>query len=58
MEDLPKQPGIVGYIVKPDDTLWSIAKNNHTTIAELIHTNQLEEEEVHGGEKLLIVKSV
>lgn len=58
MESLQKQPGIVGYIVKPDDTLWSIAKNNHTTIAELIHTNQLESQEVQGGEKLLIVKSV
>lgn len=58
MEELQKQPGIVGYIVKDNENLWAIAKKNHTTIADLVQMNQLVSEEVGRGDKLLIVKTV
>ncbi|MDE7436108.1 MAG: DUF3794 domain-containing protein [Lachnospiraceae bacterium] len=58
LDELQKQPGIVGYIVKEDDSLWNIAKANHTTMVQLIDTNELNSEEIKKGDKLLIVKTV
>ncbi len=58
LEELQRRPGIVGYIVKPGDSLWNIAKENHTTMAELAAMNQLSSEEIETGDKLLIVKKV
>lgn len=58
LEELQRQPGIVGYIVKEGDSLWNIAKANHTTMMQLIETNELNSEEIKRGDKLLIVKTV
>ena len=58
MEELQRQPGITGYIVREGDSLWEIAKANHTTISQLIETNDLKSEEIQKGDKLLIVKMV
>ncbi len=58
VEELQRRPGIVGYIVNGNESLWSIAKENHTTIADLIQTNQLGTDEIRIGDKLLIVKTV
>lgn len=49
-------PGLVGYIVKPQDTLWSVAKKYYTTVDCLRAMNQLETEIVKPGDKLVIVK--
>lgn len=58
LEELQKQPGIIGYIVKEGDDLWTIAKNSHTTVLQLVETNELAGEEIGRGDKLLIVKTV
>lgn len=58
LEELQKQPGIIGYIVKEEDDLWTIAKSNHTTVLQLVETNELANEEIGRGDKLLIVKTV
>lgn len=58
VEELQRRPGIVGYIVNGNESLWSIAKENHTTIADLIQANQLNSDEIRMGDKLLIVKTV
>ena len=50
--------GIVGYIVQPDDTLWTIAKKFHTTIGTIISTNELADEQVKQGQRLLLVKEI
>ncbi len=55
---LQQSPGIVGYIVREGDRLFGIAKENHTTIENLMETNHLTGMFVKPGEKLLIVKSV
>lgn len=47
-----------GYIVREGDSLWKIAKANHTTISQLMETNDLKSEEIQKGDKLLIVKMV
>ncbi len=49
-------PGVVGYIVKKDDTLWGIAKNYYTTVNRLKQINDLDSDYINVGDKLVIVK--
>lgn len=56
MEELERQPGIVGYIVKDGDNLWNLAKTYNTTIEGIMDVNQLDSEAVKNGDKLLIFK--
>ncbi len=58
MEELQESPGIIGYIAKEGDKLWNIAKENYTTISEIVKTNQLPSEQIKGGDKILIIKTV
>lgn len=58
MEALRNCPSIVGYIAKAGDSLWQIAKENHTTIADIMETNQRKEQTLLPGETILIVKQV
>lgn len=58
MEQLQKRPGLVGYIVKDGDSLWSIAKENHTTVEDILRDNHRTDEDLRRGEKILIVKKV
>lgn len=53
-----KLPGIVGYIVKAGDTLWDIAKMYYTTVANIKEMNDLEDDEINVGDKLVLVKQV
>ena len=58
MEALQESPGIIGYIAKDEDRLWDIAKENYTTISDIISTNQLSSEQIKAGDKILIIKTV
>ena len=49
-------PGIVGYIAKQGDTLWSVAKEYRTTVERLCQMNNLEKQEIKIGDKLIVVK--
>lgn len=51
-------PSIVGYVVKPGDTLWNIAKKYYTTVDRLRELNGLESDVVSLGDKLIIMKKV
>lgn len=55
---LQQRPGLVGYIVKEGDRLFHIAKENHTTVDDLVETNHLTGTDVKAGERILIVKTV
>lgn len=55
---LQGMPGVIGYIVKPEDTMWSIAKQFYTTIEEVMELNDLTNELVITGDKLLIMKQI
>lgn len=57
-EELRSRPGLVGYIAKEGDELWEIAKENHTTIRDILETNGWKEKELLPGDTLLIVKRV
>ncbi len=58
LDALQQSPGIVGYIAREGDRLFGIAKENHTTIENLMETNHLTGMFVKPGEKLLIIKTV
>ena len=44
------------YIVRPEDSLWKIAKKFKTTIPVIRQVNQLEEDSLREGQKLLILR--
>ncbi len=58
LNNLQKLPGIVGYIVQPEDSLWNIAKKFHTTIDTIIATNGLTDKSVRPGDRLILVKEL
>ena len=55
-EEMDKRPGIIGYITKEGDDLWSLAKRYYTTEEGIMENNQLTSRELRPGEKLLIFK--
>ena len=58
MKKIQMMPGITVYIVKPQDTLWDIAKRFYTTVEDICALNHLSNEEVNQGQPLLLVKKV
>ena len=48
----------VPYTVQRNDTLWDIAKKFHTTVENIVTTNELPGEQVKTGQRLLLVKEV
>ena len=57
-EEYKKRPGMVIHFVQPKETLWSIAKNQHSTVEEIKRLNELTADEVVPGQKLLLLKSM
>ena len=55
-EERMKQPGIVGYIVKDGDDLWSLAKKYSTTEESIQLNNELLSKELKTGDKILIFR--
>lgn len=58
LKKLQDLPGIVGYIVQPEDTLWSIAKQYYTTPEKICELNEMKEKDIRPGMGLVIVKTV
>ncbi len=56
MKRMESMPNIIGYIVKPGDELWTLAKNFNTTIEEIMSTNVLEQEVIQPRQKLVIMR--
>ena len=54
---LEEMPGIVCYVVQPQDTLWDIAKMFYTTMDDIRKLNDLGEGEVKPRQTLLVVKN-
>ena len=57
-EQLEQMPSMVIYIVQDKDKLWDIAKKSNMNIDELKNINELEEDNLIVGQKLLILKEV
>mgnify|MGYP000007922187 CR=1 FL=1 len=57
-EELAKKPGIVGYMVKSGDDLWTLAKQYMTTEESIRQINHLENGKIKPGDKLIICKEI
>lgn len=57
-EKMKRMPGIVGYVVKPGDTLWDIAKMYYTSVETIQAINGLTSEEINPKDTLILVKNV
>lgn len=52
-------PSITIYYVKPEDTLWDIAKRYYTTITDIKSINEFNErEELSEGQQILITRNI
>ena len=58
IEKLQSMPGIIGYVVKKNDSLWNIAKKYYTTVDTIMAINDLEDDNIKEGDKLIIMKRV
>ena len=56
MGEVEKRPGVIGYIVKDGDDLWSLAKRFNTTMEGICHVNELPDEKLKVGDRILIFK--
>lgn len=56
VEEIEKRPSIVGYIVKPEDDLWSLAKRYSTSVEAIKELNEVSEGKLKAGDRLLIFK--
>lgn len=57
-EVIKNMPGLIGYKIKKDDTLFGIAKKFYTTTNDIKQINNMSSDKITEGEFLLIVKSV
>lgn len=58
IEKFQAMPGIVGYLVQEDDTLWKIAKKFYTSVDSIKEINNLESDYIKKGDRILVVKKV
>lgn len=58
LSKLESMPGLIGYRVKDNDTLFSIAKEFSSTVSQIKEMNNLTLEHLDTGKFLLIVKNV
>ena len=57
-ERLKKMPGMVIHVVQPQETMWDIAKEHATTCQAVMALNELKDEALKAGQKVLLVKEV
>lgn len=58
MEKVKRMPGIVGYVVQPEDTLWDIAKRFYTSVEVIKSVNHLTSETIQPKDTLILLKNV
>lgn len=58
MERIQAMPGLVGFIVEKDGTLWNIAKEYNTTVESIMELNHLDTDHVKQGDRLLLLKQI
>ena len=58
MERLKRMPGMVIHVVQPGESLWDIAREHAASCAAVAELNELKEEAVRPGQKLLLIKEI
>lgn len=57
MDKINAAPMLKGYVVQKGDSLWKLAKENYTTMDNIMKVNELVSEQIKPGDRLLIIKS-
>ncbi len=57
LEEMEKMPGIIGYLVKPEDSLWSVAKRFYASVSLIRQVNDLQSDELSVGQRLIIPRA-
>lgn len=57
-EVVPTMPSMVIYYVKPGDTLWNIAKSFRNKVEDIKKFNELKDDVIYSGQRLLIPKLI
>ena len=55
-ETVPDMPSITVCVIDKDETLWDVAKKYRTTAQRIMDVNELTEDKLEAGDKLIIVK--
>ena len=55
-EAVPNMPSVIVYYVQPGDTLWKIAKKYRNKVDIIKEFNNLKEDTIYPGQRLLIPK--
>ena len=58
MERVRGLPGMVIHVVQPEETLWDIAKNHGCACESVRKLNELKDDNLKAGSKLLLVKEI
>lgn len=58
LQEISKEPGLVGYVVKKGDRLWDIAKKFRTRVENVMEINEMENDEITEGQTLLLMKEI
>lgn len=58
LEKIKSLPGMLIYVVQPGDTLWEIAKTYHTTMEQVRALNEMGQQDVKAGQRLLLMKQM
>lgn len=58
MDRIRRMPGMVIHIVQPGETLWDISKAHASTCEEVMELNDLKDEHLKPGQKVLMVKEI
>ena len=58
IEELNTQPSVVGLTLDEKDSLWEIAKKYHTTREQIRQINQLKDDHVSRGMKILLIRQL
>lgn len=58
MDRIRKMPGMVIHLVQPQETLWDIAKAHATSCEAVMELNELKEDTIKTGQKILLVKEI
>lgn len=55
-EKMSSLPGMVIYVAKQGDNLWNVGKKYYVSVQSILDLNDLDDQELKPGQKLLIVK--
>lgn len=57
-KEVPVMPSVVIYYVKPNDTLWNIAKKFRNKVEDIKEINELKDDRIYPGQRLIIPRYV